>query len=700
MPAATFSPSDQHPRKEILCTICQEAWDNPVELRPCAHVFCKGCVGTSVTRCPNCRQAIQAQMEPNRILLNMANSVRVTCDLCGWNGTREQSRRHECPLATAASATTASPSSAAAQDKKKKKKGGLFGFFFGGGGGDDDEPPAAPAPAAPTHLQVPAATSGGGNDLLGDTVSSLDITSPLQAPGPVPSAATGSAHHHRQHEHQSHHHSTHEPPQHLQPTTTRSQDETWMQNMFAVFPRLDPTIILDVCRSVGDQSKAYDILAVMHGEAVPSPPMASSSSYPAAPSPAAPPAQNSRPPAHAATSSSRQYAASGLPQQTPAAAQQAPPSHSASLQASPNTLGAVQRQHRTGAGGSGPSSASHSRHGSGHQQFPPPSLFETVTRPSSSFNQPPQQPHQAQQQQPQRQPPTPSQHAANQQPATQASAPQPQQSQASRQPQAPSQQQQQPPQQTAHIPPAATNTSRTPQPQSTTTPPPEASPQQSSQHSKYHTNSRGALAAPFGPAGFRDIVSASASYDGAHLTEYERRLRENTDRTLHFGSQPADEAVAALPSIDRLLEKFTSVGYDEPLFVAPTPAAASARRSATVTTTGPAPDAAGVKPAPPQEQPAQRQDSESSDGWGAPITLGTGGGAAAAAGAAPRNGSFGGNGSTAHTTTTRGAHDDVSATWGGAAPPPSAAAPSARAPGTGNNFDDLLSRFADNNDSF
>jgi Ca2+-binding EF-hand superfamily protein len=88
-----FSAVDPESVKDIECNICLEPWDDPVELEPCRHVYCRRCT-ESLRTCPDCRATISNRKQPNRILINMSNGVMVRCEACRWQGTREASRSH------------------------------------------------------------------------------------------------------------------------------------------------------------------------------------------------------------------------------------------------------------------------------------------------------------------------------------------------------------------------------------------------------------------------------------------------------------------------------------------------------------------------------------------------------------------------------------------------------------------------------
>jgi hypothetical protein len=107
--ATQFSAVDPESVKDIECNICLEPWDDPVELEPCRHIYCRRCT-ESLRTCPDCRATISNRTQPNRILINQANAAVVRCEACRWQGTREASRSHRNCLPVPTAATSASPS--------------------------------------------------------------------------------------------------------------------------------------------------------------------------------------------------------------------------------------------------------------------------------------------------------------------------------------------------------------------------------------------------------------------------------------------------------------------------------------------------------------------------------------------------------------------------------------------------------------
>ncbi|SCU71839.1 rab1 (small gtp-binding protein rab1, putative) [Trypanosoma equiperdum] len=58
----------------VACAICLEQWSDPVELLPCTHIFCRGCVSTA-TVCPICRAEVTGLRTANRYLVDASMSL-------------------------------------------------------------------------------------------------------------------------------------------------------------------------------------------------------------------------------------------------------------------------------------------------------------------------------------------------------------------------------------------------------------------------------------------------------------------------------------------------------------------------------------------------------------------------------------------------------------------------------------------------
>ncbi|CAD2219849.1 Zinc finger, C3HC4 type (RING finger)/RING-type zinc-finger/zinc-RING finger domain/EF hand/EF-hand domain pair, putative [Angomonas deanei] len=84
---------------ELVCGVCLDSFNDPVEIRRCGHIYCRKCL-TGMKDCPTCREPIESTVAPNRAIVNMALNVQVKCMKCGWKGTRESSNKHVCSSKT------------------------------------------------------------------------------------------------------------------------------------------------------------------------------------------------------------------------------------------------------------------------------------------------------------------------------------------------------------------------------------------------------------------------------------------------------------------------------------------------------------------------------------------------------------------------------------------------------------------------
>ena len=68
---------------ELLCMICQDVFDAPVTACRELHTFCSGCLtdvrNSMNSRCPSCREELQATDTANRLLANMIAKKQVRC---------------------------------------------------------------------------------------------------------------------------------------------------------------------------------------------------------------------------------------------------------------------------------------------------------------------------------------------------------------------------------------------------------------------------------------------------------------------------------------------------------------------------------------------------------------------------------------------------------------------------------------------
>ena len=103
IPFSAIEPFDRN----LQCPLCLDALDNPLQLQPCTHLFCRGCFtqavhvvrrsDSSLPSCPVCRSAVSGFTPPHMVLRNMCDEVDVRCNHCPWSGTRQLSRNHLCP---------------------------------------------------------------------------------------------------------------------------------------------------------------------------------------------------------------------------------------------------------------------------------------------------------------------------------------------------------------------------------------------------------------------------------------------------------------------------------------------------------------------------------------------------------------------------------------------------------------------------
>jgi hypothetical protein len=81
--------------KTIQCTVCHTPWENPVELKPCGHVFCRECIANP-EECPFCLASVKSAQKPTQALIDLINEVFVMCEHCDWAGSRQQAKMHMC----------------------------------------------------------------------------------------------------------------------------------------------------------------------------------------------------------------------------------------------------------------------------------------------------------------------------------------------------------------------------------------------------------------------------------------------------------------------------------------------------------------------------------------------------------------------------------------------------------------------------
>ncbi len=72
--------------EELICTICGQVLETPVQIRQCEHCFCSGCVNEWLKHqqvCPIDRNPVSPMddlIQPPRILRNLLARLRITCD--------------------------------------------------------------------------------------------------------------------------------------------------------------------------------------------------------------------------------------------------------------------------------------------------------------------------------------------------------------------------------------------------------------------------------------------------------------------------------------------------------------------------------------------------------------------------------------------------------------------------------------------
>ncbi|CAG0904360.1 unnamed protein product [Cyprideis torosa] len=83
----------------FVCALCLGVVDQPVEVQPCLHMFCKTCIEdwTQVdTTCPKCRKPITANAfeEPGTNLLRLLNQLKIKCPDCSRQTEYSEFQRH------------------------------------------------------------------------------------------------------------------------------------------------------------------------------------------------------------------------------------------------------------------------------------------------------------------------------------------------------------------------------------------------------------------------------------------------------------------------------------------------------------------------------------------------------------------------------------------------------------------------------
>ena len=71
---------------ELMCSICVQVLQDPIQIRKCEHYFCKNCIDEwwkHKHACPVCRNripSVQDLIAPPRIVRNMLSRLELTCD--------------------------------------------------------------------------------------------------------------------------------------------------------------------------------------------------------------------------------------------------------------------------------------------------------------------------------------------------------------------------------------------------------------------------------------------------------------------------------------------------------------------------------------------------------------------------------------------------------------------------------------------
>jgi hypothetical protein len=152
--------------EDLRCVICLDPWTDPVELLPCRHVFCRGCLppAAGLRQCPTCRGAIKTLAEPNRILRNLADEVRVKCDECAWEGARSSRASHskECRVRSNAASCRRDPTCQQSSAYPPPQQQQHQASFAAAPQSHQQHQQQWPAPPGPVHGASPWGVQGGG----------------------------------------------------------------------------------------------------------------------------------------------------------------------------------------------------------------------------------------------------------------------------------------------------------------------------------------------------------------------------------------------------------------------------------------------------------------------------------------------------------------------------------------------------------
>eukprot|EP01103_Thecamoeba_quadrilineata_P019352 TRINITY_DN7797_c0_g1_i1.p1 TRINITY_DN7797_c0_g1~~TRINITY_DN7797_c0_g1_i1.p1 ORF type:complete len:265 (-),score=19.20 TRINITY_DN7797_c0_g1_i1:120-914(-) len=95
---------------ELICSICQQPFNDPSRSVNCGHSFCRSCIdhwATVKRTCPLDNIQLN-QMQFDRLAFNLVDKLQVQCLLCDWQGTRADIRLHQKETHQLAQSTTPS----------------------------------------------------------------------------------------------------------------------------------------------------------------------------------------------------------------------------------------------------------------------------------------------------------------------------------------------------------------------------------------------------------------------------------------------------------------------------------------------------------------------------------------------------------------------------------------------------------------
>ena len=90
------------PASSCICAICHDVLKDASSLSGCGHTFCDECINmlrlTNNPSCPNCRVAITSPSNPNYVVRDIIDTMKVRCPNgtgCGWSGQINDLPAHE-----------------------------------------------------------------------------------------------------------------------------------------------------------------------------------------------------------------------------------------------------------------------------------------------------------------------------------------------------------------------------------------------------------------------------------------------------------------------------------------------------------------------------------------------------------------------------------------------------------------------------